>query len=444
MNLSRRALLRGLGGVALSLPLLQTLPRVARAQGAFPKRLVVFFNPNGTLKELWSPRGGTETDFALPPLLAPLERHKQDLVIFDGVDMAVADTGPGGPHNRGMATLLTGEIILPGNFADGDGQTAGWAGGPSIDQLLADRLAPPTRFRTLELGVRAIENEPRARISYRGADQPVPPENQPLNVYTRLFAGMNQDPEVMRRLLVQRRSVLDVVREDFARLNAKLAPEDRRKLEQHAESVRQLERSLEAGVATPSGALCRAPEMPPQFDVASEDDFAEIARHQMQLLAMALACDMTRFSTLEFSSALNALRFTFMGLREQDGHSLSHAGDFSAEQQAQWARMNTWYAEQFAYFLDLLRAVPEGDGTLLDNTVVLWCSELSRGNTHSHSDMPFLLAGRAGGAIRTGRHRVFDGVPHNNLLLGLCHAMGADDLQSFGNREFCTGAIDLG
>jgi hypothetical protein len=300
MNLSRRALLRGLGGVALGLPLLQTLPRVARAQGAFPKRLVVFFNPNGTLKELWSPRGGTETDFALPPLLAPLERHKQDLVIFDGVDMAVADTGPGGPHNRGMATLLTGEIILPGNFADGDGQTAGWAGGPSIDQLLADRLAPPTRFRTLELGVRAIENEPRARISYRGADQPVPPENQPLNVYTRLFAGMNQDPEVMRRLLVQRRSVLDVVREDFARLNAKLAPEDRRKLEQHAESVRQLERSLEAGVATPSGALCRAPEMPPQFDVASEDDFAEIARHQMQLLAMALACDMTRFSTLEF------------------------------------------------------------------------------------------------------------------------------------------------
>ena len=106
--------------------------------------------------------------------------------------------------------------------------------------------------------------------------------------------------------------------------------------------------------------------------------------------------------------------------------------------------MNTWYAEQLAYFLDLLRAVPEGDGTLLDNTVVLWCSELSRGNTHSHSDMPFLLAGRAGGAIRTGRHRVFDGVPHNNLLLGLCHAMGADDLQSFGNREFCTGAIDLG
>ena len=245
MNLSRRALLRGLGGVALGLPLLQTLPRAARAQGAFPKRLVVFFNPNGTLKELWSPRGGTETDFALSPLLAPLERHKQDLVIFDGVDMAVADTGPGGPHNRGMATLLTGEIILPGNFADGDGQTAGWAGGPSIDQLLADRLAPPTRFRTLELGVRAIENEPRARISYRGADQPVPPENQPLNVYTRLFAGMNQDPEVMRRLLVQRRSVLDVVREDFARLNAKLAPEDRRKLEQHAESVRQLERSGE-------------------------------------------------------------------------------------------------------------------------------------------------------------------------------------------------------
>ena len=130
MSLTRRNVLRGLGGVALGLPLLQVLPRAARAEGQFPKRFVVFFNPNGTLKEFWSPQGGTETDFVLPSLLAPLDRHKRDLVIFDGVDMAVADTGPGGPHNRGMATVLTGEIILPGDFPDGDGQTAGWAGGP--------------------------------------------------------------------------------------------------------------------------------------------------------------------------------------------------------------------------------------------------------------------------------------------------------------------------
>lgn len=444
MSLTRRNVLRGLGGVALGLPLLQVLPRAARAEGQFPKRFVVFFNPNGTLKEFWSPQGGTETDFVLPSLLAPLDRHKRDLVIFDGVDMAVADTGPGGPHNRGMATVLTGEIILPGDFPDGDGQTAGWAGGPSIDQFLADRLAPPTRFRTLELGVRVIDNEPRGRISYRGADQPVPPENQPLNVFTRLFSNMDADPEVLRKLLVQRRSVLDVVRQDFTRLERKLAPEDRRKLEQHAESVRQLERSLSAGVGTPGGARCLSPTRPPEFDVTAEDDFATMANHQMELLAMALACDLTRISTLAFSSALNALRFTFMGIRDQDGHSLSHAGDFSAELQQQWARMNVWYAEQLAHFIDLLKAVPEGDGTLFDNTVILWCNELSRGNTHSHSDMPFVLAGGAGGAIRTGRHLVFQNEPHNNLLLGLCHAMGLDDLASFGNRDFCTRPISLG
>lgn len=122
----------------------------------------------------------------------------------------------------------------------------------------------------------------------------------------------------------------------------------------------------------------------------------------MDLAVMSLACDLTRVVSIAFSTALNALRFTFMGMHDQDGHSLSHAGDASLELQDQWARMLTWYTDQFAGLLDRLEAIPEGEGTLLDNCLVLWCNELSRGNTHSHDDMPFILAGGAGGRAAHG------------------------------------------
>lgn len=442
--ISRRGFLRGLGGLTVALPLLQVVPgRSAKATPAYPKRLIVFFNPNGTLKERWSPTG-TETDFTLPEILLPLQRHKQSVVITDGIDMLVSEEGPGGPHNRGMASLLTGEIILEGPFADGDGRLAGWAGGISIDQYIARELGAQTRFTTLELGVRAIENEPRARISYLGPDQPVPPENNPASVWQRLFAPMDADPEMLRKLVVQRRSVLDVVRGDFARLDRKLAPEDRHKLGQHFEAVRDLERrlGLAAGGGGAMGGVCNRPEQPPLMDPASEDDFERIARLQMDMAVMALACDLTRVISLEFSSALNALRFTFMGMREQDGHSLSHAGDFSAELQDQWARMLTWYTEQFAYLLDGLKSVPEGEGTLLDNTLILWCNELSRGNTHAHDNMPFILAGGAGGALRGGRHLTYDHEPHNNMLLAMAQMMGVET-NTFGHPDFCTRPLPL-
>jgi hypothetical protein len=444
--ISRRTFLRGLGGVGLAMPLLQVLPgRSARAAEAFPRRLIVFFNPNGTLKERWSP-SGTETDFALPEILGPLERHKRRLVITDGIDMPVSEEGPGGPHNRGMASLLTGEIIREGPFPDGDGRLAGWAGGISIDQFVARELGAQTRFTTLELGVRALDNEPRARISYLGPDQPVPPENDPHNVWQRLFAPMDADPEVMRKLLVQRRSVLDVVRGDFERLNRKLAPEDRHKLGQHFEAVRDLERrlglSVPGGAGGSSGGVCQRPEIPPQMEVGAESEFERVASLQMDLAVMSLACDLTRVVSIAFSTALNALRFTFMGMHDQDGHSLSHAGDASLELQDQWARMLTWYTDQFASLLDRLEAIPEGEGTLLDNCLVLWCNELSRGNTHSHDDMPFILAGGAGGALRTGRHLVYDREPHNNLLLAVAQLMGVE-ADTFGHPEFCTRPLPL-
>ncbi|MSP71998.1 MAG: DUF1552 domain-containing protein [Myxococcales bacterium] len=437
--ISRRTLLRGAGGLALAMPLLQILPGRANAAPSFPKRFIVVFNPNGTLKERWSPQG-TESNFTLPQITAPLERHKSRCVFFDGVDNQVADVGPGGPHNRGMATVLTGEIILEGPFADGDGQRAGWAGGISVDQFIAKELNAQTRFKSLELGVRAIENEPRARISYLGPDQPLPPENNPVNVWQRLFSPIDQDPEILRKTVVQRRSVIDLVLGDFQRLNRKLATEDRQKLSNHLDSVRDLERRLEISADGPM--LCTRPGRPADLDVASEDNFERVARQQIDLMVLALACDLTRVASLEFSSAVNALRFTFMGLRDQDGHSLSHAGDQSTDLQDQWALMLTWYNEQVAYLLDSLAAVPEGEGTLLDNTLVLCCNELSRGNSHAHDSIPFILAGGAGGALRGGRHLVFAGESHNNLLLSTCHLMGVE-AERFGNPDFNTRPLPI-
>lgn len=435
---SRRAFLQGLGG-ALALPLLQ-LPRGARAANSpYPKRFLVFYQPNGTKKELWSPSASaTERNFMPGALLAPVLPFLDRLNLFDGVDNTAAIEGYGDPHQRGMASVLTGQIILPGDFVGGDGTRSGWGGGISIDQYLAQQLAPATPITTLELGARVNEAIPRARIIYRGPDQPIPPENDPVAAYTRLFGGQSGDPRALRRLLARRRSVLDSVLAEFKALEGKVSAEDREKLDRHATTLRDLERRL-ANQSAPMAA-CVPGSAPTPRDVFAEDQYGVLVRTQIDLLVRALACDVTRIGSLQCSTAVNALRFTFLGLSDFQGHALSHAGDGNAGQQAQWERMLTWYSEQFAYLLASLDAVPEGDGTLLDNTVVLWVNELHRGNTHKLADVPFIVAGGKNLGIQGGRYFRLNETPHNNLLLSLLHAFGLDDTR-FGDRRLCTGPI---
>lgn len=442
MSIDRRAFLRGMASGALALPLLQT-PWRAFAQGdsPYPRRLIVFYQPNGTKRELCRPPdGSTEFDWTPGPLLSPLNHLAEHLVLFDGIDMTVAGAGPGGPHQRGMACVLTGQVITEGDYVGGDGRRAGWAGGPSIDQYAAGRLSPGTPLSTLELGVRVQEAVPRGRIIYRGVDQPVPPENDPLTAYARIFGpgGEAPDPGVVRQRLLRRRSVLDAVRGDFAALNAKVAAEDRVKLEQHADALRALERRLEAIAARPD--TCR-PDAPSSMDAMLEETFGQATRAQIDLMVNALACDVTRFASLQCSTSVNALRFTFLGVNDQQAHSLSHAGDGNALMQVQWERMLLWYSEQFAYLLSRLAAVPEGDGTLLDNTLVLWVNEISRGNTHSHVDMPFVLAGGKNMGLRTGRYLKYAaGTSHNDLLVSILNLLGLAE-RSFGHPEYCTGPL---
>ncbi len=439
-TLTRRTFLRRAGLGALALPLLQ-LPRGARADssGPFPKRLLVLFQPNGTKKELWGPQpGDPERGWQLGPILEPLTPFKDRLVLFNGVDNLAALEGPGGPHQRGMAALLTGRVIGEGDFVGGDGRRAGWGNGISIDQHIAQRLAAGTPLTSLELGVRVQESVPRGRMIYRGPEQPVPPENDPVVAYQRIFGQQGGDPTAMRRQLAERRSVLDQVFQDFQALERRVSAADREKLQQHAASLRDLEGRLGAMVDPP--AQCAPGVSPPSRDPMSEAEYGALVTAQIDLMVTALACDVTRVASLQFSTAVNALRFTFMGLNDQQGHSLSHAGDSNAILQGQWEAMLTWYSRQVAYLLERLAAVPEGDGTLLDNTLIVWTNELSRGNTHSLRDLPFVLAGGAGGALRGGRHLSYDGLPHNDLLVSLTHLMGVPE-PSFGDAAFCNGPL---
>jgi hypothetical protein len=454
--LRRRDLLQALGGIGL-VPMLQAR---ARAQATPPiRRLLVFYTPNGTIIPQWRPRGG-ETTFTVGRILTPLEPWRSTLLILGGVDMALADAGFGSHHTRGIGGLLTGRPILMGNFRSAGPPTAGWASGISIDQHIARTVGASSRFRSLELGVQVIDAEVRGRVAYLGASQPLPPMESPYDAFDRLFAGGNPapgptpapgqpvatDPRA-ERLRAQRRSVLDFLGQELGAVRAWVGADDRARLDAHLESVRDIERRLAptgSGPAPMPAAGCQVPMAGARMDVAAAANMPAVGKLQMDLAAAALACDLTRVITLQWTHAESNQSFPFIGVPGQH-HAMSHAGDTDAAAQENLTKINVWYAEQLKYLLDRLASYREGDATLLDNSVVLWVNEVGKGNNHAHRDLPFLLAGGAGGRLRTGRFLDFmagggRGQPHNNLLVSLANLMGLPDTR-FGDPAHCTGPL---
>ncbi|MEE2756370.1 MAG: DUF1552 domain-containing protein, partial [Myxococcota bacterium] len=274
----------------------------------------------------------------------------------------------------------------------------------------------------------------------RGNEQPVAPINDPLEAYQRAFGQGGQLVETtgdMGALMRRRQSVLDFVYKDFVALQRKLGAGDRQKLENHADSLRDLERRLAVIVERQDNCL---PGQPTAMDIMGEAEFRALLRAQIDVMVNAFACDVTRFGSIQCSSAVNALRFTFMGLNDHEGHSLSHSGDSNEPLQGQWDQMLVWYSEQQAYLLERLASITEGDKTLLDNTLVFCVNEISRGNTHSHSDMPFLLAGGAGGRLQTGRHLQYSDENHLRLLHSILNMMNVDG-SNFGHADFRQGPL---
>jgi hypothetical protein len=443
-RLSRRAMLRGAGGIAVGLPLLDAMgvgpfERRASAAGTTPKRFIVFFSPDGTIRENWKPTG-TETAFTMSRILAPLETNKQSVVVLDGIDNEAARHGLGDDHMKGMGCMLTGIELLPGTTQGGCCEPAGLAGGISVDQVIANEIGKDTKFKSLELGVQTGGGgNVWAYSNYTAANQPLPPDNNPASVFTRVFASVGTDNSAMLRLQAERKSVLDAVVQNYTRLNPRLGTSDKAKLDAHLTNIRDLETRLTA-TAT-AGAACKKP-LAPTIDYKSNANFPAVGKLHMDLLVMAMACDLTRVGTIQWERSVGDARFTWVDPAITRGHhDMSHDPDSNTATVEMLTKINIWYAQQFNYLLDALKGVKEADGsTMLDNTLVLWVNELSRGNAHSHPDMPYVLAGGAGGALKTGRFLAYDKVPHNNLLVSCMNLMGVTGT-TFGNPAYCTGPL---
>jgi hypothetical protein len=429
---SRRAVLRGAFGAALALPWLEAYaPSRARAQSARPKRFIALFSPNGTLP--WAEGG--ELDYELLPILQPLAAHRDDLLILEGLNQQ----GRGGDqHQNGIGGLFTGAPLNSGPWGGVQAPPAGWASGPSIDQRIADVHGGTTKLASLELGVQVGPADNWGRICYRASNQPLPPETDPRAVYERVFAELHTDPAVLAQRRARQQSILDAVQGEYRRVSQQLGAADRARLDAHATAVRELELRLTRS-ASFSGAACADPVLGAVPDVNANDEYPRVTALQIDLLVMALACDVTRVASLQWSRSVSQTRFTWLGIQEGH-HDLSHLGDDNAAGIEKLTRINAWYAAEIARLLDKLKAVPDGDGTLFDSTQVLWGNELAKGNTHSRNGARYLLAGSAGGAVRTGRRLRFDGAPHNDLLVSVLQAFDLPDT-TFGQAEWCRGPL---
>ncbi|MCA9581496.1 MAG: DUF1552 domain-containing protein, partial [Myxococcales bacterium] len=256
----RRAFLGGVGAGALALPFLHTLR--AGAADIFPKRFVVFFTPNGTIRNEWVPTGG-ETDFKLKRILQPLEEFREHLLILEGVDMKSGYSGPGDGHQKGMGTMLTGAELLPGDVGGGDSSPpVSWASSISIDQYIANNISADRPYRSIELGVHTKDYANIwTRMIYAGPSQPLPPEANPYQAFDKLFGDLDVGAEELEKRKALRRSVLDSVKGDFASIQKRLGVADRHRMQSHMDGVREIEKRLES-----AGVTCAAPTMTGDVD----------------------------------------------------------------------------------------------------------------------------------------------------------------------------------
>jgi Protein of unknown function (DUF1552) len=456
-KLARRGFLQGAAGVSLALPLMPSLGcsratsgiegigRVAQAATAFPKRFLVWYMPNGDI-ELPKTMDFTGSIFE------PLTPFKNKLTIFNGLDLSVHNQGPGEPHQQGMA-FLTGRELNKGNQVGGDGTLAGWGSGISVDQEIANTIGKDTPHKSLHFGVQSTAyggTEVRTVISYSGSDQPISNETSPYSMFDLVFSKLGADPLGLEKLRLRRHSILDAVGKQYATLAPRLGKEDQLKLEQHLTAVREVEGRLDSKTGAIGGS-CQIPMKGTAINLNDPKNYPAIGKLQTDLLVMALRCDLTRVATLQWSASTNNKPYPYLSYDAGDGkgpqplaideHVTGHQPDTDIDAHGKLRVIRRWYMDQFAYLLGQLDMVAEGNGTMLDNTVIVIGSEVARGNSHSHMNAPFILAGSAGGYFKTGQYFNMTGdVPHNNLLVSLLNSMDVP-ATTFGNPMFCTGPI---
>lgn len=436
MKLSRRSLLGLVGAGALGLPLAL---RGQRAQAAgVAKRLIIFYFPDGVVAQSqdgepseWHATG-SETGFQLGHQLEPLTPHRDHCLFFSGLSMGGTDAGS---HPGGAKKLLTG--VDGGN-------------GESIDQYLARTVGASARWRHLYLGAAANANGASGdkHIVYAGPGQSIAPEDDPRRAFRALFgaSGTATGPTPVDTS-AEERSVLDVALADLNDLKTRIAPLEQRKLDLHLEALRDVERRI-MSMPTMPPATCGEPGSfasgPPDSALYDPARFPEVLRMQTDLMVTAMACGLTRVGTIQASIHTSELIMSrFPGAPFSDpgfdmrSHQASHYGarhDLAHREYRDYLEQRRWWVTQYNYLLDQLAARPEDGGTMLDHSLVLLCTEVCDGNTHSHDNMPFVLAGGMAGILRTGRRLDFGGARHSNLLLTLARAMG-DGANAFGEAS---------
>ena len=445
--MNRRTMLRGmLGGTAVgfALPTLEVMlngngTAYAQMGGALPQRLGIFFFGNGVRLKLWNP-AVTGPGWALSPALEPLMPVKSYLNVVSGMDPKIPSSQG---HHTGEVGILSGHPLL--SQPKGGAPFRSTFTAPSIDQVVAAETGKLTRFKSLEVGisrrVNTREGTTLQYISHNGPDSTNPPIYDPAAVFNRLFGGDFKPPMpamptgmpadgAIEKATALRRSTLDAVARDIDSLKLRVGAGDKRRLDQHFEHVRGIERRLQTGGAVGgAGAGCAVPKAPGMFaDTPQGEPLEPVMTAMSDLIALALACDQTRAFSVMFSGSTATTVFWQVNVT-RGHHQLSHdeAGD-----QPQIQATTVFTMKMFGILLDRLKATPEGAGNLLDNCAIMASSDCAEGKSHSNKDYPILIAGRAGGKLKSpGVHHRAVGENSNQVLLTLLRAVGLQKA-SFG------------
>jgi hypothetical protein len=408
-KIHRRTVLTGLGAT-LGLPFLEAMTPVASANAPAvkpPVRLLFVFVPGGVNVDAWTPRG-EGADYEASPTLAALAPVRSDVLVLSGLNGRQGELGGNG-HPLGTAPWLSSAPI-------NDRDRGGYATGISIDQIAAAKIGQDTRLPSLELGCdRNSTDMHTSNISWRGPASPMGKETDPRAVYSRLFG----DPQGGR----QNQRLLDLVLEDAQVVRKRLGQLDRQKLDEYLDSVRSIERRIEISQKDNQA------HRPPQLDLPDTipGQYSEHLRLLLDLLALGLASDSTRVATFMFNNEPGRASWPEVGVNENH-HGLAHLDPRTQEGKfklAALAKIDRWYLEQYVYLLQKLKATPEGESSLLDNSLIMYGSGLAWGRLHNRENLPILLAGGGGGTVQGGRHVRYGGVPLSNLFLSLLDHVGA-------------------
>ena len=449
-QLSRRQTLRGLGAT-LALPFLEAMRPLhgQTASSGDPVRMACLFMPNGVRPDKWTPSGKGKS-FKLSPILSPLESVKEYLTVISGLTNQPSHKGDG--HYYKTAGWLTCSTIANTTGSDIS------ANGVSIDQLAAQAIGKNTKLPSMELGTSPISsgidrnvNLTRlygSHISWKKPDVPLPCEINPQSAFDRLFRKVERAKN--GQSLDQ--SVIDIVLDDANSLKRKLGSEDKHKLEQYLESVREVERRIEneakqigSGQNISENAAKELAALNQRISSAmggrkkglssvQRIDHTEHTRLMLDLIALAFWTDSTRVATFMFGNAVSSKSFSFLDGVSGGHHSISHHKG-NENQLAQYEKINIWHSAQLAYLLEKMKNLPEGNANVLDNSMVLFGSGIRDGNAHATKDIPTILAGRANGQLKTGRHlEAAQDSPLASLYVGMMKRLGVPS-QTIGNSK---------